>query len=674
MRNAHRSLLRNFLLLPVLCAAVALRAGAADPIKVVDNGLPGQKGGSSSSNVPPSAVTTAVVGGAILLFPEQVLAGFTNGQDRVAVIVNLVSPAQAMLPADWHKAGALEALHAANRGVADDVLNTLAADEHKERFRFDNQAGFSSDVTLSALQKLLANPRVESIEPVHELQAHLAQGIPLMNALATRPTYNGAGIAIAICDTGIDYNHPRLGGGGFPNSKVIGGYDFGDNDADPIPNTQAHGTCCAGIAAGDLGTVGDYIGGVAPGAKLYACKISYGTTGSALNDAMVAAWDWCVTHRNDNPTNPIMVISTSFGGGRNYSTCDSYVTAMTTAANNAVAAGITVLASSGNDGYCDSIAWPACISSVISVGAVYDASFGTILPCVDAASCVSKTANSGCPTGYYATDNSQADRVASYANVAPFLGLFAPGNNCYTTDISGTSGYSTGDYYDSFGGTSASCPYAAGAVACLQQSAKALTGAYLTPAQVFSRLASSGNLITDTKVAVTRPRINLGNAIATLIEPRIVVDSALVTAEGCLPGNGAIDPNETVTVAFALKNTGLGNTTNLVATLLATNGVVGPSGSQTYGPLLTNGVAVSLAFTFTATGVCGGALAAVIQLQDGSRNLGTLTNVFMLGVLSSSVTNNYSSGGLTLRGRWHVKSEIQRSKSEGNANGCKCDE
>ena len=46
---------------------------------------------------------------------------------------------------------------------------------------------------------------------------------------------------------------------------------------------------------------------------------------------------------------------------------------MTTAAANAVAAGITIFASSGNDGYCDSMGWPACISYVNSVGAVYDA-------------------------------------------------------------------------------------------------------------------------------------------------------------------------------------------------------------------------------------------------------------------------------------------------------------
>ena len=53
--------------------------------------------------------------------------------------------------------------------------------------------------------------------------------------------------------------------------------------------------------------------GVACGAKLYALKISSGSTGSATNDAIVSAWNWCITHKNDDPNNPILVISTSFG-------------------------------------------------------------------------------------------------------------------------------------------------------------------------------------------------------------------------------------------------------------------------------------------------------------------------------------------------------------------------
>ena len=182
-----------------------------------------------------------------------------------------------------------------------------------------------------------------------------------------------------------------------------------------------------------------------------------------------------------------------------------------------------MLASSGNDGYCDSMGWPACISSVISVGAVYDANFGTYLPCVSSRLLRAQDGQRRLRDGLLCDRQHAADRVTSYANVASFLDLFAPGNQCYTTDISGSGGYSTGDYYDSFGGTSAACPYAAGAVACLQHAAKARTGAYLTPAQVRSRLAAAGDLVTDTKVAITKPRVNLGNAIAAIAAAPVIV-------------------------------------------------------------------------------------------------------------------------------------------------------
>ena len=81
-----------------------------------------------------------------------------------------------------------------------------------------------------------------------------------------------------------------------------------------------------------------------------------------------------------------------------------------------------------------------------------------------------------------------------------------------------------------------------------------------------------------------------------------------MVAEGFVPTNNAIDPNETVTVLFALKNVGAANTTNLVVTLLPTNGVTAPSGPQTYGVLVAGGAAVSQPFTFTALGTCGGTI------------------------------------------------------------------
>jgi len=66
-------------------------------------------------------------------------------------------------------------------------------------------------------------------------------------------------------------------------------------------------------------------------------------------------------------------------------------------------------------------------------------------------------------------------------------------------------------------------------------------------------------------------------------DPQIALNSTSLIAEGCVPTNNAIDPGETVTVLFALKNTGLGDTVNLVVTLLETNGVVSPTGPQSFG-------------------------------------------------------------------------------------------
>jgi subtilisin family serine protease len=471
---------------------------------------------------------------------SELLEPFEQGAEKVDVIVTVLpsnaakklaekSALNSETAEEWRAAGGpvfydledrdiQQQLRQTVKETLDDFTSQLDAAQITVKRKFEYLFGFSAEVTLQGLTQLSNDPNVVSIEQNRILYPHLAQGIPLMNATSARGSYNGSGLAIAICDTGIDTSHPRLGGGGFPNAKVIGGYDTGDSDADPRPSLEsgnAHGTACAGIAAGDLGTTGDYIGGVAPAAKLYALKISTGTSGSASTDAMIAAWEWSITHKNDDPAHPIMIISTSFGGGRYYSTCDSASTGMTTAAANAVAAGITIFVSSGNDGYCDSMGWPACISYVNSVGAVYDSNFDDYTPCVNADSCAPKIATGGCSTGYYSIDATAADKVTSYSNSASFLTLFAPANAASTTDITGTWGYSTGSYTTSFGGTSAACPYAAGAAAVLQHAAKSKTGSYLSPSQVKAYLTNYGNIVTDSKIAVSKPRVNVGNAIAS---------------------------------------------------------------------------------------------------------------------------------------------------------------
>jgi len=122
---------------------------------------------------------------------------------------------------------------------------------------------------------------------------------------------------------------------------------------------------------------------------------------------------------------------------------------------------------------------------------------------------------------------------------------------------------------------------------------------------------------------------------------------ASLVAEHCAPANGVIDPSETVTVNFSLRNFDLAPTTNLVATLLPGGGVTSPSAPQNFGALTPGSAAVSRPFTFVAGGLCGGTLTATLQLQDGPANRGTATFTFPLGQLvTNSVPQIFSSASL----------------------------
>ena len=114
---------------------------------------------------------------------------------------------------------------------------------------------------------------------------------------------------------------------------------------------------------------------------------------------------------------------------------------------------------------------------------------------------------------------------------------------------------------------------------------------------------------------------------STLSEPALATNTAVLLAESCPVGNLAIDPGELVTVGFSLRNVGGGNTANLVATLAPSGNIISPSGPQTYGVMVAGGAAVTNNYSFTANGPCGGAFQAVLQLQDGTNNLGTVTFV-----------------------------------------------
>lgn len=146
--------------------------------------------------------------------------------------------------------------------------------------------------------------------------------------------------------------------------------------------------------------------------------------------------------------------------------------------------------------------------------------------------------------------------------------------------------------------------------------------------------------VQDTAGAAVEQSFNL--LVAPMTPVPVAGTASAPTAEDCVPANNAIDPGETVTVNFTLRNDGGSATGNLIATLQNSGGVAPITSSQNYGAIASGGL-VSKAFSFTAGGVCGGTITATFQLHDGATNYGNVAFTIRLGVFQpvTSVLQNF---------------------------------
>ena len=80
--------------------------------------------------------------------------------------------------------------------------------------------------------------------------------------------YHGAGVVVALLDTGVDMGHPDLA------ANIIGGWNFVDNN-DNVTDVDGHGTMVAGIVAA-LANNGIGIAGVAPNVSIMPLKVLSG--------------------------------------------------------------------------------------------------------------------------------------------------------------------------------------------------------------------------------------------------------------------------------------------------------------------------------------------------------------------------------------------------------------
>ena len=213
----------------------------------------------------------------------------------------------------------------------------------------------------AGVARLRAMPGVAAVYPDRPMHASVDPDVSLINAPQVWQTHDslgrnvqGEGETVAVVDTGIDYTHPDLGGGFGAGHKVVGGYDFVDNDADPMDD-NGHGTHVAGIIAGDGVKVG-----VAPKASLTAYKV-LDSSGNGLESTVLAGFDAAVSADNPHRAD---VVNMSLSGP---STVDD---PLEQACEDAIHAGVVVVAAAGNDGPGEStVGSPAEAPDVLAVGA-----------------------------------------------------------------------------------------------------------------------------------------------------------------------------------------------------------------------------------------------------------------------------------------------------------------
>lgn len=234
---------------------------------------------------------------------------------------------------------------------------------------------------------------------------------------------NNTATKVAVFDGGIDITHEDLIGNIVtPFNAVTNAYSNGEL----VNQYDRHGTACSGTIAAvtnngiGISSVGNNRVKVMPiniMSNVYSGGSFNTTSGIQINALNAAIAQGCVA------------ISMSYGGGSYSSALDAAFTQAKNTARNGK--GLFICASTGNGSSGTITQYPASYSGVYGIGA-----------------------------------STSSDLRASFSNYGTIVDISAPGSSILTTDITGSGGYSTGNYW-SVSGTSFSCPITAAAGALL---------------------------------------------------------------------------------------------------------------------------------------------------------------------------------------------------------------
>jgi len=237
--------------------------------------------------------------------------------------------------------------------------------------------------------------------------------LPKVAAPAAWNTTTGStGVTVAVVDSGVQANHPDLAG------RVLAGYDFANNDADPSDD-NGHGTAVAGVAAAK-GNDGIGTAGAAWNVAILPVK-TMSSSGSGSYSAIASG----INYSADNGAK---IINLSLGGTASSTTLQSAV-------SYAWNKGSVLIAAAGNNGTSTTV-YPAAYPNVVAVSAT-----------------------------------TVSDTLASFSSYGSFVDLSAPGQDITAPWIN--SGYVT------ISGTSFSSPLTAGVAALALSRNPALSNAQI---------------------------------------------------------------------------------------------------------------------------------------------------------------------------------------------------
>lgn len=248
--------------------------------------------------------------------------------------------------------------------------------------------------------------------PVFMTADKIDWGVERVGAPKVWSVTKGAGVKVAVIDSGVDYNHPDLA------PVWGGGVDLVNNDSDAYDD-NGHGTHVAGTIAASANDVGQM--GVAPAVTILGVKALDASGGGYISD-LVEGVDWAVK-------NGARVINLSLA-----STYDSQI--LKDKIDQAAANGVVIVAAAGNTG--GAMLYPAAYPSVISVGALDTnnniAAFSALGATVAAPGVM---INSTIPGGGYATWAGTSMAAPHVSGVAAMM--IANGNTNVRTGLTSTA-------------------------------------------------------------------------------------------------------------------------------------------------------------------------------------------------------------------------------------------